>query len=73
MSTTIPLPENDEQREVLRIRAAYERRKKLMLAERYVRTDPGYLYSLHEREVTMASLLRRTGLSSLSNLRISGG
>jgi SAM-dependent methyltransferase len=69
-SATIPHTENDEQHEVLRIRAAYERRKKLMLPERYVRTDPGYLFGLHEREVTMASLLRRTGLSSLSNLRI---
>jgi SAM-dependent methyltransferase len=68
--TTTQLADTDEQRELSRIRVAYERREKLMLAERYVRTDPGYLYSLHEREVAMASLLRLTGLSSLSGLRI---
>ncbi len=69
-STTIPHADADEQSELLRIRAAYARRKKLMLAERYARTSPGHLYSLHEREVTMALLLRRAGLSSLSGLRI---
>ena len=69
-STTIPHADADEQSELLRIRAAYARRKKLMSAERYLRTNPGHLYSLHEREVTMASLLRRIGLSSLSGLRI---
>ncbi len=69
-SSTIQHPETDEQPELLRIRAAYERRKNLMLGERYVRTDLGYLYSLHEREATMASLLHRAGLSSLSGLRI---
>jgi SAM-dependent methyltransferase len=69
-STTIPQADADEQHELLRIRAAYARRKELMLAERYVRTNPGHLYGLHEREATMARMLRRTGLSSLHGLRI---
>jgi SAM-dependent methyltransferase len=69
-SATTPHPDTVEQYEILRIRAAYERRKKLMLAERYVRTNPGYLYSVHEQEVTMSLLLGRIGLSSLSGLRI---
>jgi SAM-dependent methyltransferase len=61
---------SDEQRELLRIRAAYERRTKLKLSQRYLRTNPGSLYALHEREAAMARMLRRMGRSSLSGLRI---
>ena len=68
--TAIPHPDTDEQQEILRIRAAYERRKNLMLAERYARTNLGHLYSLHEREAAMALLLSHAGLSSLSGLRV---
>lgn len=67
---TLPQSGTDEHDELLRIRAAYDRRKKLMLAERYRRTNSGQLYSLHEREAAMASALRRTGRTSLSGLRI---
>lgn len=56
--------------EIDRIRRTYEHRIQSNLAQRYSRTNPGHLYALHEREATMASLLRSTGLRSLAGLRI---
>ncbi len=62
--------DNEERKELSRLRDAYVRRKKLPLAERYSRTNPGHLYTLQEREATMASLFRHAGLKSLAGLRI---
>jgi ubiquinone/menaquinone biosynthesis C-methylase UbiE len=61
--------ENDERRELDRLRRTYEHRSYIP-AQRYSRTNPGHLYALHEREATIASLLRSTGLRSLAGLRI---
>ena len=72
MSTTIQkteLPES-EQRELVRLRDAYERRVQSIPSERYSRMNPGHLFALHERETTMASLLRADGLRSLAGLRV---
>jgi SAM-dependent methyltransferase len=59
-----------ERRELLRLRDAYEHRTHSIPSERYSRTNPGHLFALHEREATMAAMLRREGLSSLAGLRI---
>ncbi len=56
--------------ELKRIRAAYARREQSVSADRYARIRPGNLFSAHEREVVMASLLREAGLHSLRGLRI---
>ena len=61
---------DDERREIDRLRRTYEQRIQSNLAQRYSRTNPGHLYALHEREATMASLLRSAGLRSLAGLRI---
>jgi SAM-dependent methyltransferase len=53
-----------------RIRRTYEHRIQSNLAQRYLRTNPGHLFALHEREAAMASLLRSAGLGSLAGLRI---
>jgi SAM-dependent methyltransferase len=62
--------QDDERREIDRLRRTYEHRIQANLAQRYSRTNPGHLYSLHEREATMAGLLRSAGLKSLAGLRI---
>jgi ubiquinone/menaquinone biosynthesis C-methylase UbiE len=59
-----------EQRELHRLRRTYEQRNNSILAERYSRTNPGHLFALHEREATMAAMLRSHGLRSLAGLRI---
>jgi ubiquinone/menaquinone biosynthesis C-methylase UbiE len=71
MSATLhrTLTDNDERRELDRLRRTYEHRSSHP-AQRYLRTNPGHLYAQHEREATMASLLRSTGLRSLAGLRI---
>ena len=55
--------------ELERIRAAYDRRRSIP-SQRYARTDPFTLYSLHEREQEFAALLRTEGLTSLTGLRV---
>ena len=72
MPTTVPnAPEiNDEHHELDRLRRTYEGRSRSPLAQRYSRMNPGHLYALHEREATMAALLRSVGLRSLAGLRI---
>ena len=61
----------DSQRgELQRLREAYERRASSIPFERYARSNPGHLFSLHERETTMAAMLRANGLTSLAGLRI---
>jgi len=59
-----------ERRELDRVRAAYARRRQNIPREFYARISPFNLYSLHERETVMASLLRSAGLQSLAGLRI---
>jgi SAM-dependent methyltransferase len=59
-----------EHHELERLRKAYEHRVHSLPADRYSRTNPGHLFALHEREVTMASMLRADGLRSLAGLRI---
>ena len=59
----------DEDRELDRLRRTFAQRRSLH-TERYLRTNPGHLYSLHEREAAMAALLSRAGLKSLAGLRI---
>ncbi|HEY6339361.1 MAG TPA: class I SAM-dependent methyltransferase [Candidatus Sulfotelmatobacter sp.] len=61
---------SDERRELDRLRQTYEGRNRPSLVQRYSRTNPGHLYALHEREATMAALLRSAGLRSLADLRI---
>ncbi len=63
-------PREDERGELDRIRQTYEHRRNSIPADRYSRTNPGHLYALHEREATMAALLRAAGLQSLAGLRI---
>jgi ubiquinone/menaquinone biosynthesis C-methylase UbiE len=60
----------EERREIDRLRRTYEERSHSKLAQRYLRTNPGHLYALHEREAAMADLLRSAGLRSLAGLRI---
>ena len=48
----------------------YEHRSRPQIVQRYSRTNPGHLFALHEREATMAALLRSDGLTSLAGLRI---
>jgi ubiquinone/menaquinone biosynthesis C-methylase UbiE len=59
-----------EQRELDRLRRTYEQRSNSTISERYSRTNPGHLFALHEREATMAAMLRSNGLRSLAGLRI---
>ena len=61
---------DNEQRELHRLRRTYEQRSNSTLAERYSRTNPGHLFALHEREATMAAMLRANSLRSLAGLRI---
>lgn len=61
---------SDKERELQRLLAAYEHRARSVPAERYSRTNPGHLFALHEREATMAAMLRADGLHSLAGLRI---
>jgi SAM-dependent methyltransferase len=56
--------------EIDRLRRTYQGRLHSNLARRYSRTNPGHLFALHEREATMAALLRSAGLGSLAGLRI---
>jgi len=56
--------------ELDRVREVYEQRRRSKTMERYLRTNPGHLYSLHEREATMAALLRSAGIKSLAGMRI---
>ncbi|MGA9352059.1 MAG: class I SAM-dependent methyltransferase [Terriglobales bacterium] len=69
--TSASTPGGDEEREEIdRLRRIYDQRSHSKLAQRYLRTNPGHLYALHEREVAMAGLLRAAGLRSLAGLRI---
>src|SRR5271165_507547 len=61
--------ENDERRELDRLRRTYEQRSSIP-AQRYSRMNPGHLCALHEREATMAALLHGAGFRSLAGLRI---
>jgi ubiquinone/menaquinone biosynthesis C-methylase UbiE len=61
---------HDAQPELDRLRETYERRSSSTRAQRYLRTNPGHLFALHEREAAMASLLRSAGLRTLAGLRI---
>lgn len=72
MSTTTQKTQvrEDEQRELIRIRDAYERRVQSIPSARYSRMNPGHLFALQEREAAMASLLRADGLRSLAGLRV---
>jgi len=63
-------PLSDKERELQRLLATYEHRVHSVPAERYSRTNPGHLFALHEREATMAAMLRADGLRSLAGLRI---
>jgi len=63
-------PASDKEPELQRLLAAYEHRAHSVPAERYSRTNPGHLFALHEREATMAAMLRADGLHSLAGLRI---
>ena len=63
-------PASDERDELDRVREVYEQRRHSRIMDRYLRTNPGHLYSLHEREATMAALLCSAGLQSLAGLRI---
>jgi ubiquinone/menaquinone biosynthesis C-methylase UbiE len=56
--------------ELERLREAYQHRISTISSERYSRLNPGHLFALHEREATMASMLRVDGLTSLASLRI---
>ncbi|MGA9474942.1 MAG: methyltransferase domain-containing protein [Terriglobales bacterium] len=60
----------EQQREIDRLRHIYQHRGRSTLTQRYLRTNPGHLYALHEREATMAALLSSAGLRSLASLRI---
>lgn len=66
----VPAPRQEYSGELDRLRRTYEHRSHSNLAQRYSRTNPGQLYALHEREATMAALLRSAGLRSLAGLRI---
>ncbi len=74
MPTTIEetgvIDRDKERRELRRLREAYEHRTHAIPSDRYSRTNPGHLFALHEREVTMAAMLRAEGLRSLAGLRI---
>jgi ubiquinone/menaquinone biosynthesis C-methylase UbiE len=63
-------PASDKERELQRLLAAYEHRIQSIPSERYSRINPGHLFALHEREATMAAILRADGLRSLAGLRI---
>jgi ubiquinone/menaquinone biosynthesis C-methylase UbiE len=63
-------PASDKERELQRLLAAYEHRVQSIPSERYSRTNPGHLFALHEREATIAAMLREDGLHSLAGLRI---
>ncbi len=72
MPTTIDESQvrENEHRELQRLRNAYDHRSRSVAADRYSRTNPGHLFALHEREVTMAAMLREDGLRSLASLRV---
>src|SRR5260370_2274105 len=72
MSTTIETTgaSDKERRELRRLRDAYEHRTHAIPSDRYSRTNPGHLFALQEREITMAAMLRADGLRSLAGLRI---
>src|SRR5215472_1972303 len=59
-----------ETQELQRLREAYELRISTISPERYSRLNPGHLFGLHEREATLAAMLRADGLTSLGSLRI---
>jgi SAM-dependent methyltransferase len=65
-----PISKDRDAREIGRLRRTYEHRIQSHLAERYLRTNPGHLYAIQEREATMALLFRSAGLRSLAGLRI---
>jgi ubiquinone/menaquinone biosynthesis C-methylase UbiE len=58
------------ERELERIRAAYDRRDHFVRADRYARMERVNLYRAHERELVLADLLRSAGLISLKGIRI---
>jgi ubiquinone/menaquinone biosynthesis C-methylase UbiE len=58
------------ERELERIRGAYDRRDRSIPAGRYARIERVNLYREHERELALAGLLRSAGLTSLKGLRI---
>jgi ubiquinone/menaquinone biosynthesis C-methylase UbiE len=58
------------ERELERIRAAYDRRDRSIPAGRYARIERVNLYRQHERELGLADLLRSAGLTSLKGMRI---
>jgi len=72
MPTTIETTgaSDKERRELRRLRDAYEHRIHSIPSDRYSRTNPGHLFALQEREITMAAMLRADGLRSLAGLRI---
>lgn len=70
MSTVLEETPSSHNRELQRLREAYERRSRSIPSQRYARVNPGHLFSLHEREATMAAMLRADGLTSLAGLRI---
>jgi len=70
MPTEIEETPRSPSRELERLREVYERRARSIPLQRYARANPGHLFSLHEREATMASMLRADGLTSLAGLRI---
>lgn len=61
---------DEERTELDRIRRTYEQRQSSIPPDRYSRTNPAHIFSLHEREAAMAGLLRAAGLRSLAGLRI---
>ena len=61
---------SEEDLELDRLRRTFEGRSRSPLAQRYSRMNPGHLHALHEREATMAALLRSASLRSLAGLRI---
>jgi len=72
MASTVQKPpvNENEVRELDRLRQTYEHRSRPQIAQRYSPANPGHLFALHEREATMAALLRSDGLTSLAGLRI---
>jgi len=71
MSTTIPDTSlNRDDGELRRLRETYKHRLQSIPAQRYSRLNPGHLFSLHEREATMAALLSAQGLTSFAGMRI---
>src|ERR1041385_347166 len=69
-NTIQDVPASDKERELQRLLGAYEHRTHSVPGERYSRANPGHLFALHEREATMAAMLRADGLHSLAGQRI---